>query len=66
MTNKEKNALYESIMNEVESLLEEKIKGRPVKWTRDAVEAYLEEHPDVRTPSDLYSDNLSIYNAAKR
>jgi hypothetical protein len=66
MTNKEKNALYESIMNEINSLLEDKIKGRPVKWTRDAVEAYLEEHPDVRTPSDLYNDNLSIYNAAKR
>ena len=27
---------------------------------------FLEEHPDVRTPSDLYNDNLSIYTAAKR
>ena len=31
MTNKDKSALYESIMNEVEALLEDKIKGRPVK-----------------------------------
>ena len=53
-------------MNEVEALLEDKIKGRPVKWTRDAVEAYLEEHPDVKTPGDLYRDNKSIYIAANR
>ena len=53
-------------MNEVEALLEDKIKGRPVKWTRDAVEDYLEEHPDVKTPGDLYSDNKSIYIAANR
>ena len=66
MTNEDKNALYESIMIEINSLLEERIKGRPVKWTRDAVEAYLEEHPDVKTPGDLYSDNKSIYIAANR
>ena len=53
MTYNEKKSLYESIMNEVEALLEEKIKGRLVKWTRDAVEDYLEEHPDIRTPGDL-------------
>ena len=66
MTNEDKNALYESIMIEVNSLLEEMINGRPVKWTREAVEDYLEEHPDVRTPGDLYSDNKSIYIAANR
>ena len=66
MTYNEKKSLYESIMNEVEALLEEKIKGRPVKWTRDAVEDYLEEHPDIRTPGDLYNDNKSIYIAANR
>ena len=53
-------------MDEVKALLEDNIKGRPVKWTRDAVEDYLEEHPDVKTPGDLYSDNKSIYIAANR
>ena len=53
-------------MDEVEALLEDKIKGRPVKWTREAVEDYLEEHPDVKTPGDLYNDNKSIYIAANR